>query len=229
MIIEYIRQSIFFFKSNITVLAKIHLPFILVINLLLLQVELPAGTVDNPSIDSSLLYISALNLLFIPIYWGATITFMQSTIDGPKYTAGQALIASIGYWPRLFLVFLISSICIILGFMAFILPGIYIAVRLSIADYICVLEKKMPLQSLKLSWQQTEEYIWPILLGIVAILAAIMFTDYLLSTLLNTMFNDNWYLTLGVNILFDFINVLVMIYGFRIYCLIKQELSATDD
>jgi len=220
MIIEYIRQSIFFFRSNITVLAKIHLPFILIFNLLLLQIEQPLSSENR----DSLLYISALNLLFIPIYWGATIAFMQSTVEGPQYTAGQAIVASFSNWPRLFLVFLISSICIILGFMAFIVPGIYIAVRLSIADYICVVEKKTPLPSLKQSWQHTEQYIWPILNGTAAILMAIMLSKYLLSTLLGSILNDYQYLSLLLDICFDFMNVLVMIYGFRIYCLIKQEL-----
>ena len=220
MIIEYIRQSIFFFQTNIAVLAKIHLPFIFIFNLMLLQIEQPISSENS----DTLLYISALNLLFIPIYWGATIAFMQSTIEGTQYTAGQAIMASIGNWPKLFLVFLVSSICIILGFMAFIVPGIYIAVRLSIADYICVVEKKLPLPSLKQSWQQTEEYIWPILIGTVAILMTIMLADYLLSRLLSSVLNDNQYLSLLLDICFDFMNVLVMIYGFRIYCLIKQQL-----
>ncbi|NQZ31798.1 MAG: hypothetical protein HRU06_11015 [Oceanospirillaceae bacterium] len=224
MTLKYLRQSWFFFSANFSTLAKINLPFIFAFNLLISQVDLTPSE-DNPGdFANTLLLLSGLNLLLMPIYWGATISFMQSTITGPTYTVSQSLAASLKLWPKLFSVFLLTSCCIFFGFMAFIIPGIYVAIRLSISDYLCVVEQKSPVQSLKSSWQLTAQYSWPIFQGIALILAVIFLLKTLLLSVFESVLSELSFLNPVINSLFDLLNVLVMIYGFRIYCLIKEEL-----
>ncbi len=223
MTFEYLRQSLFFFRQNFSALAAINLPFLIVFNIMFSQIDL-SMVGDNPSgLTDSLLLISALNLLIMPIYWGATIVYLQSTINGPTFTPGQAIVASIKLWPKLFLVFLLSSGLIFFGFMALIIPGIYIAIRLSVADYICVVDKKQGLDSLKQSWHLTTNYVWLIFKGIAIIVAAIFILKSVLLAVLNNFIDTNSILTF-INIIFDLLSVMIMIYGFRIYCLIKAEL-----
>ncbi|EPJ47810.1 MAG: hypothetical protein OFPII_09640 [Osedax symbiont Rs1] len=187
------------------------------------QIDLSAVN-ENPSrLADSLLLMSALNLLIMPIYWGATIVYMQSTVNGPAFTPGQAIVASIQLWPKLFLVFLLSSGCIFFGLMAFIIPGLYIAIRLSVADYICVVEKDKVLTSLKQSWHITQNYVWLIFRGIAIIVAVIFVLKSVLIAVLNNFIDTDSILTF-INIVFDLLSVTIMIYGFRIYCLIKAEL-----
>ena len=224
MTFEYLRQSLFFFRQNLLTLAKINLPFLIVFNLLFAQIDFSTAEEDSQSLANSLLLMSGINLLMMPIYWGATITFMQSPLEGPSYTASQALAASLKLWSKLFLVFLLTSGCIFLGFMALVVPGIFIAIRLSIADYLCVVENKTPLQSLKSSWQLTAKYGWTIFQGIALILSGIFLFKTLVYSLLGSILQELLFLKPLINSLFDLLNVLVMIYGFRIYCLIKKEL-----
>jgi len=224
MTFEYLRQSLFFFKTNLIPLAKINLPFLLASNILFAQVDLSTASENSQNLANSLLWMSFLNLLIMPIYWGATISFMQSTVQGPIYSVSQSIAASLKLWSKLFLVFLLTSACIFFGLMALVIPGIFIAVRLSIADYLCVVEKKPVLQSLQTSWKLTDQYGWTIFQGIAFILCTILILKTLVYSLLETYLSQLSFLNPVINSCFDLLNVLVMIYGFRIYCVIKQEL-----
>lgn len=224
MIFEYIKQCLFFFRLNFSSLAIINLPFIAISYFALEQIGLAEANQSPEVLANKLLTLSAFNLLIMPIYWGATIVFMQSTVEGPTYSPGQAVIASIKIWYKLFLVFLLYSLCISFGFMAFIIPGIYIAIRLSIADYLCVIEKQSVFQSLKLSWLQTKDYVWPIFQGVAIILIAIVLLRSVLMAILVSLFNDQGIISMIAKITFDLLNMLVLIYGFRMYCLIKKTL-----
>lgn len=222
MTLEYIRQSFFFFRQNIKLLATINIPFLIIFNILFSQINIASTTADPNAVTQSLLMASTLNLLFMPIYWGATIFFMHSTLNLPSFTAGQAIAASIKTWSKLFLVFFLTSVCVLLGFMAFIIPGIYVAIRLSISHYICIAESKGTIDSLKQSWIRTNDYIWLILKGTATIMITIFILRMAAIAIANSIFNSA-FINIVVNIAFDFCNIMVMIFGFRVYCLINDE------
>jgi len=222
MTLEYIRQSFFFFRQNIKLLAAINIPFLIIFNILFSQINMAGTTADPNQVTQSLLMASTLNLLFMPIYWGATIFFMQSTINSPVFTAGQAIAASIKTWSKLFLVFLITSVCVLFGFMAFIIPGIYVAIRLSLSHYICIVENKGTIDSLKQSWARTDDYIWLILKGTATIMITIFILRMAAIGIADAIFNSAL-INIIVNITFDFCNIMVMIFGFRVYCLSNEK------
>jgi len=222
MTLEYIRQSFFFFRQNIKLLAAINIPFLIIFNILFSQVNMASSTADPSAVTESLLMASTLNLLFMPIYWGATIFFMQSTIQSPIFTAGQAIVASIKTWLKLFLVFFLTSVCVLFGFMAFIIPGIYVAIRLSLSHYICIAENKGTMDSLKQSWARTGDYVWLILKGTAIIMITIFILRMAAIAITDTIFNSAL-VNVIVNIAFDFCNIMVMIFGFRVYCLSNEK------
>ena len=222
MTFEYIRQSVFFFRQNIKILAYINLPLIALSNILLSQVYVPIDPDNFVKPSPSILLIPLLQLLMMSIYWGASIFFMQSTLGNLSLTAGQAINASMRTWFKLLLVFVITSFGFIFGFMAFIVPGVYIAIRLSIADYICIAENKNTLESLKLSWARTSEYVWLIFTGFATVIFTLFAMRLFATGLVESIVNGSS-LNIIVNILFDFLNVIVMIFGFRIYCIINDE------
>jgi hypothetical protein len=224
MIFEYIKQSLFFLRQNLKTLATINLPFIIISYLFMQQFDLSLENQTPQQLADSMLTISAFNLLIMPIYWGATIAFMQSTVSGKTYSASQALFASAKLWFKLFIVFTIYSLLISMGLLLLIVPGIYIAIRLSIADYICVIEKRSILECLNDSWKQTKEYVWPILQGVALISISVLVMRSLALNLTHSIFPDQLGVSILINICFDILNFLVLIYGFRIYCIIKAEL-----
>lgn len=68
------------------------------------------------------------------------------------------------------LMFLQGSI-IMIGCLFLVLPGIYLALRLSFAPYSVVYQRMGPIEALKDSWQLTDAYQWPLLLFWAAFLA----------------------------------------------------------
>lgn len=52
-------------------------------------------------------------------------------------------------------VYIISGIATIIGFIFFIIPGIYILLKLYLAGPICIIENKRAIESLQLSWNRT--------------------------------------------------------------------------
>lgn len=224
MIFEYIRQSFFFLRQNFKTLAAINLPFIIISYLFMQQFDLSLKNQTQEELAQSMLIISGFNLILMPMYWGASIAFMQSTLNGKAFSVGQSLVLSAQLWPKLFLVFTIYSLLISMGLLLFIIPGIYIAIRLSIADYICIIERRSILDSIKDSWQQTKDYVWPIFQGVAIISIGVLILRSLTLNLVHSVFPDQAGLNILINMGFDLLNLLVLIYCFRIYCVIKEEL-----
>ncbi|MEH6445897.1 MAG: YciC family protein [Oceanospirillaceae bacterium] len=224
MTFEYIRQSLFFFRNNFKTLAIINLPFIILSYFIFAQFDLSIENQTPEQLANTMLVISGFNLLFMPIYWGASIVFMQSSMQEKIYSPSQCIVASIKLWPQLLVVFFFYTLFISLGFMAFIVPGIYFGIRLSLADYICVTEKRSTMQCFKQSWERTAQYFWPLFQGIGIITIGILLLRSFTLSFFDGLFPDSQSLRILLNTGFDLMNVLVLIYGFRIYCLIKTEL-----
>ncbi|MGB1238622.1 MAG: YciC family protein [Pseudomonadales bacterium] len=223
MMLSYLKQSWFFFRRNITTIAAIQLPFIITLNLLFTQLDFSAGQQNSQQLTDSLMMITLFNLAMMPIYWGATIIFMQSSVEGKAYTASQALLGSLKYWPKLFLIFTLTSFGIFAGLMAFVLPGIYIAIRLALADYYCIIKGQNAMSSLKQSWSETQEYFWLLLQGLCAIFLGSLALEFITLHLLSSVFNNSIAVQLPVNVAFDLFNSMLTIYAFRIFCLIEKE------
>jgi hypothetical protein len=218
---EYLRQSFFFFKQNITVIAKIQLPFLIILNGLALWLDI--NITDTNEFREKTAYISILSLSFLPIYWGATILLMQSKLDDAPLSASQAIIASLSFWRSLLFTFILTSFAVFGGLLLVILPGIYIGVRLAFADYICVLEKKSALDSLKQSWTDTADYFWTLLLGLIILFIGTQLIKMPIAHTLSNMEERSLLIELPIVAVVDLLGALITVFGFRIYCVMREE------
>ncbi len=136
------------------------------------------------------LLISSVFLLSVPLIIVLGIAWILVSI----YLSGVAIAAASGkmdlndalakagsrYLPLLGTTIL-SIIIIILGFIALIIPGIYIMIRLALASPATVLENRSPVDSLKRSWAITAGNWWSIFwilfaIGIVVAIIRIIFS-----------------------------------------------------
>ena len=136
------------------------------------------------------LLISSVFLLSVPLIVVLGIAWILVSI----YLSGVAIAAASGkmdlndalakagsrYLPLLGTTIL-SIIIIILGFIALIIPGIYIMIRLALASPATVLENRSPVDSLKRSWAITAGNWWSIFwilfaIGIVVAIIRIIFS-----------------------------------------------------
>ncbi len=218
---EYLRQSFFFFKQNFITIAKIQLPFLIILNGLALSMDMNAADTDDFRQQTA--YISILSLSFLPIYWGATILYMQSKLSNSALTASQAIIASLSFWRSLLFTFILTSFAVFGGLLLLIIPGIYIGVRLAFADYICVLEKQTAVNSLKQSWKESADYFWTLLPGLAILFTGIQLIEMPIAHTLSTMEDRNLLVELPIVAIVDLLGALITVFGFRIYCIMREE------
>jgi len=75
-------------------------------------------------------------LMFSPLYQAVLIYFMASRSSGEPLNAGQLYSAALRIWPLYALLISLGLLLKGLGLMMLIVPGIWIAVKLSFADYL---------------------------------------------------------------------------------------------
>jgi len=219
MAFDYLRQTLFFFRQHLLALAAIQLPFLII---LALANYLLLGDMSDPSdpelqINTGL--ASLLRLLLLPIYLGGTIVYLQSVVDNRPLHPLTAILSALGCWGRLLLTYMLNALAVSLGLMLLIVPGVYFGVRFAVADYACVLERRGPVDALRNSWEITPEYFWVLFQGLALLMGGLFLANISITRLLG---EGTLLITLG-SVLFDFLSVLVTIYGFRIYCVIREN------
>lgn len=82
----------------------------------------------------------------------------ESKKDGFGYAANNAK----KYYLRFLGTYILLGVIVGLGFIAFVIPGVYLAVRLFLAPATVIAEKKRPFDALKRSWEMTRGNWWSI-------------------------------------------------------------------
>jgi putative effector of murein hydrolase LrgA (UPF0299 family) len=211
MATDYLKQSYFFFRSNFSNLLSIQLPFIAV--LMLVQHTVIGGIEEGANLQNDLFLLTAMDLLFVPIYLGATIFYMQSIVDSRPISTLQAWAWGLQNWGRLFFTFLLSALAISVGLMLLVLPGLYIAVRLGLANQVCLLERKSPIEAMKMSWAGTADLFWTLAKGLAIIYGLLFIGELLVAPIVE----GNAVLGFVGSAILDFLNVFGAIFTFRIY------------
>ncbi|MBA4500780.1 YciC family protein [Marinobacterium marinum] len=223
MTFDYLRQSLFFFRNHANRLALIQLPFLAVLAFVQFQViqQLPDNleNIQTATLQKSIFLSSALDLALMPVYWGATLFYLQSVLHGQPLAISRALSLSMTCWGRLLLTYMLSVLAISFGLVLLIVPGIYIAIRLAFAEFYCVMDGMGPIDALKASWDKTNDFFWPLLQGMALLFGCLLLLETLIGELLR---EQQGALTL-VSILIQFLGVLPTIYAYRLYCVMKAD------
>lgn len=216
MTFEYLRQSLFFFRQHFITLAAIQLPFLALIGVLGFIMQGNMAVSEGEGAGGFLL-LGLLQLGLLPLYWGATIFYMQSVLDGKPLSPMNAISLGMTSWGRLLITYLLNGLAVMLGLIALIVPGVVVGVRLAFADYICVLENKSATESLKQSWSQTQPYFWMMLQGFILIFLSL----FLLEMLIQQIVGAN---VVGMlfSLVVDFCGVILTVFGFRVFSAMRD-------
>lgn len=220
MAFDYLRQTLFFFRQHLLSLAAIQLPFLIVLALLQSMLLEESGPEQQMQFRVGL--ATMLDLALLPFYWGATIFYLQSVIDNSPLRPSAAVLKAISCWGRLLVTYVLNALAVAFGLMLLIVPGVYFGVRFAFADYVCVLEGKRPVESLRQSWDTSRDYFWTLLQGLALLMGLLLLAKLMLSQLLA----ESIVMTRAAMVLLDFLGVLITIYGFRIYCVMRSDQTA---
>jgi len=166
-----LRDSFYFFRINLWAILRLCLPLVVCEAL---ARELVARA-NGP--DASVMYDVAVGLLFYPLYTAALILFLDARTDGYEPQGRHLLGKALHLWPRFALMAAISTLLIMFGMWLFVLPGLYLMIKLSFSEYLLVLRNTTPLQAMRESFDLTKGKFWPILFTLLAIMIPLWLLD----------------------------------------------------
>jgi membrane-anchored glycerophosphoryl diester phosphodiesterase (GDPDase) len=132
----------------------------------------PLLTINSPSLIFAVINsVGMLGSAAIPlniIYWfvaipflsGAIIFYTYRSLIGNQVTVSEAFHQANRRLLPLILVYLISCVLIFAGFIALIIPGLYVSYRLIFPLYATVIDNSSALDSLSSSWELTKGRWW---------------------------------------------------------------------
>jgi hypothetical protein len=170
-VLNVLRDSWYFFSHHWPTIVRLCLPLIVLEGLLLQQV--------NQHVDDELLAVWRIlaGLLFYPLYTGALILFLDARSNGQAPRARDLLAASLRLWPSFAVLAGVSMLAILLGASLFVLPGLWLMVKLAFAEYLLVLRGLGPLRALQESFELTSGHFWSILLCVLAVMLPLWLLD----------------------------------------------------
>ena len=210
-----LRDSFYFFRINLWAIMRLCLPLVVVEAL---ARELVAR-VSGP--DATVMYDVAVGLLFYPLYTAALILFLDARTDGYEPQGRHLLGKALHLWPRFALMAAISTLLIMFGMWLFVLPGLYLMIKLSFSEYLLVLRNISPLQAMRESFDMTKGKFWPILFT----LLTIMIPLWLLDGLSAMAWTDTQPtpLRLLIDSINSFLQLLPSVVLFRLFMLMGNE------
>jgi hypothetical protein len=214
-----LRDAWFFFSHNLVTIAYLCLPLVVLEGVVQQQVTVIIG------VDSAMPYRLLVGLLFYPLYTGALVLFLAARSEGRSARLRDLLAASLGLWPRFALLAGLSALAIMLGASMFILPGLWIMIKLSFAEFLLILRGFGPLKALQESFELTTGYFWPILLCVLGVMVPLWLLDWV--TQAGEREQPDLLFGLLLYSLNGFLQLFATVVLFRLFML-RSELPAED-
>ncbi|WP_426143479.1 YciC family protein [Pseudomonas sp. DWP3-1-2] len=145
-----LQDSLYFFRHNLTSILMLCLP------LVILEALGKQALGNALAADASPAYEVLVGLLFYPLYTGALILFLDARSRGEEPHTRDLLAMALGLWPTFAVLSALSTLLIMFGLSMFIIPGVYIMVKLAFSEYLLVLRGLSPLAAMRESLVMTQ-------------------------------------------------------------------------
>jgi len=170
-----------------------------------------------------------VHFLYQPIYTGGLIYLISKIVVGEKWDIKGCLLVGLHCWINLLLVNIISSLMVILGLFALIIPGLFIFARLSLAEFCVVLDRLSPFEALYRSNKMSRNFTWQIIISAL-LLSVILLGFQLLIHLAIVMFSlANIFIFMITELLIIILWSTFTILFFRFYDLANKALRQSHE
>ena len=215
MILQAIKISNQFYLNN----------FLRIFQTCILSVILVSAlTANSPYLSSSSSIVPVIVSMLLQVHLTCMLMMVTADIiNNSQQSVINYYFKSIFYIMPLLLVGLIVGFVLILGFVAFLLPGIFLLGKLIFAQYFLILRGKGILESIELSWEITSEKAWN--LGLV-IFGMVLMWGLFISSLSSLVISDSNVLEPGLiffTSVFSFIVLNIYLNTFLIHLFIIEE------
>jgi hypothetical protein len=145
-----LQDSLYFFRRNLTSIVMLCLP------LVVLEALSKQALNNALAADASQVYELLIGLLFYPLYTGALILFLDARSRSEQPRKRDLLATTLRMWPTFAVLSALSTLLIMFGLSMFIVPGIWVMVKLSFSEYLLVLRGITPLAAMRESIKMTQ-------------------------------------------------------------------------
>jgi membrane-anchored glycerophosphoryl diester phosphodiesterase (GDPDase) len=114
------------------------------------------GNLGSAGVAFNIMY----SFVVIPLLSGAMIFYTYRSLTRNQVTVGQAFNQANRRWLHLILVYIMLVVLVFAGFIALIIPGLYVSYRLIFSFYATVIDNSSALDSLRSSWELTKGRWW---------------------------------------------------------------------
>ena len=212
--LNLLRDTWFFFSRNLLVIVVLCLPWVLLENLVQHALK---GWFAGPNGSA---YGVLAGLVFYPLYSAALILLVDARSQGLQPRVRDLLAAALRLWPSFALLAGLSALLIMLGASLFVLPALWVMVKLAFAEYLLVLRGLTPLAAMRASMQLTKGYFWLISACLLSVMAPLWLLDWWVYQQLGEQ-PDAW-----LSLLFDsalgFAQLFATLLLFRLFMLLDQ-------
>ena len=208
-----IQDSLYFFRRNFASILTLCLPLVIL-------EALTKQLLGSSAPDSSASWQLLIGLLFYPLYTGALILFLDAKTRGEEPSKRNQLAATLRMWPTFAVLTALSTLLIMAGLSLFIVPGVWVMIKLVFSEYLLVLRGLGPLDAMRESFKMTRGHI-------VRILVCVMFVYIPLSVLEGLSFyvlpdQQSPLLSLIVDSVSSFLQLFISVVMFRLFMLIDE-------
>jgi hypothetical protein len=200
-------DSYFFYRRNFRQIASLCLPF------LILDAFLELLFTSSQNLQS-LYWVSFVALY--PIYTAALILFMAKSADKDHPRNMDIIAASLKLWWPFYILTVIHLALGVVGLFLFIVPGVWIIVRLSFAEFYLILNGLTPWEAIRQSFESTKQYFWYLLSFFAFTVFCDGISDFLIGQAFQTV-NNFSILFIAVSAAVSFIMLFFDVVLFRIF------------
>lgn len=206
-----------FFIRHFLQIASLCLPFLFanaVFQLILFK--------TYPSSPMSILAPMVFSLLVYPMYMAALIQFMGRRARNEQPKNSDLFLASIQQWGPFLILKVIMALLIIFGFSLLIVPGVWLWVRFSFAEFFLVLFGASPRQALEKSVAATRGHFGPLLLLMLVTYLPILILGLAADQLIQTM-TPNAFFRILIITAWSLIELFVTVVLFRAFMEVMSQ------
>lgn len=176
--LNILRDALFFFTRNLGRIAPLCLPLVAV------ECIVRAVLISQISPEHAPAYGLLVSLLFYPLYSAALILLLDARSQGRRPSTRNLLAAAIPLWPAFAVLAGVSTLLIMLAASFFVLPALWVMVKLAFAEYLLVLRGLTPLQAMRDSFLLTVGHFWSLLACVLLVIVPLwLFDDWTLRLL----------------------------------------------
>ncbi len=227
MILEGFKFTNSLFLDNFTKFFIVVFPIYVIQFLVYLAFGSVPGNEFGTSPSSTNIAQQFLSNLLTLYSYALAILLIDDIFKEKSRSVSNYFYQALYFFPKIIGIGLIAGILVVLGFLLFILPGLYISARLMFAPYIGLMENRPILDSVKKAYEITEGKGWKLIGYIVAVIFPIII---ILITILTGFavflipVNINAYIAIAY--LFSFLSFIYLaIYIYRLLI----DLNKTED